>query len=643
MAEIHDDEAKDQSAASSIHQRFRSRDTGYGHLRFDDINIDNPLRGIDLKPAVEHFAKTNNLEDLTDVLLRGAYVAEDPDNYTKVEGLTPKDLAALKREYEEKNPFRILAKLPKQLRTIIITCSMAAMTQGWDQVCISAANQYWPPDLGLNLDRQRDVWLFGFINACTFLFASLIGAWFSDPLNEYLSGRRPAIFVAGLFSFFPAIGSGACRNWQQLLICRILLGIGLGCKAAVVPVYAAETAPTNIRGGVLINWNLCVATGGVIGSSFNLALFDILRSNEVTWRLQLSVAALPAIPMLFLIYVCPESPRFLIKRGKWRAAYESLIALTETEVQAARELYVIHIQTELTRIKWYGGDDKQEYVNKLFSPELDSTATSNNFKAPKFLLNQHVGTYLKRLANLFTIPRIRRATTASAVVMISQQLCGINIMSFYSGTILPAPDRHDPESVRNSNRNALWIGWGVYFIAAVMAIPAFMTIDKWGRRTLCLLTTPGLGLCMFAAGFCFTLEAGSTPYLATLFFFIFLFSALYPPGLGVVPYTYSAEVFPTVNREAGMSLAVFVNLFGGGILSLFVPFLQHSLGSLGLFELFAGLNLLAFILMFFFLYETKQERLERLDAIFDVKCTDHFRYQTRHVLPWFFRKVFRRA
>jgi MFS family permease len=62
---------------------------------------------------------------------------------------------------------------------------------------------------------------------------TLRGAWFSDPLNEYLSGRRPAIFVAGIFSFFPAIGAGASRTWVQLLVCRILLGVGLGCKAAV--------------------------------------------------------------------------------------------------------------------------------------------------------------------------------------------------------------------------------------------------------------------------------------------------------------------------------------------------------------------------------------------------------------------------
>jgi hypothetical protein len=79
-------------------------------------------------------------------------------------------------------------------------------------------------------------------------------------------------------------------------------------------------------------------------------------------------------------------------------------------------------------------------------------------------MNEQFSTYVKRLHNLFSVPRIRRATTAAAVVMISQQLCGINIISFYSGTILQHPDSEDAVVVRTSNKNALWLGWGVWLI-----------------------------------------------------------------------------------------------------------------------------------------------------------------------------------
>ncbi|KAJ4359920.1 uncharacterized protein N0V89_000479 [Didymosphaeria variabile] len=320
----------------------------------------------------------------------------------------------------------------------------------------------------------------------------------------------------------------------------------MGCKAAVVPIYAAETAPTNIR----VN-------------------------------------------------------------------------------QAARELFIIHVQNELTKIRWYGGERADELINELFPSSADaelSSTTQNLSKAPlsrKSMVNEHVSTYFKRLANLFKVPRIRRATTAAAVVMISQQLCGINVIGFYSGTILPAPDSSNPESVKNSNRNGLWLGWGSWMIGMLMAVPAFMTIDRWGRRTLCLFSTPVLGLCLFAGGFCFWLKPETPAYLGSLFSLIFLFTAFYPP-------------------EAGMSLAVFINLFGAGILSLFIPFLQDSLGPLGLFELFAGLNVIAYILIFVFVYETKQERLEKLDSIFDIPVAVHLKYQFTAVIPWCIKNMLKK-
>jgi hypothetical protein len=97
--------------------------------RSDFIDLDNPLRGVDLETAVERFIFLTKLTDLKDTILRGAYLAEDPDNFPNVDGITATDKEALKRESEETGPFKILARVPKQLRTIIITCSVAAITQ----------------------------------------------------------------------------------------------------------------------------------------------------------------------------------------------------------------------------------------------------------------------------------------------------------------------------------------------------------------------------------------------------------------------------------------------------------------------------------------------------------------------------------
>jgi hypothetical protein len=126
MATNRDHKAKDATEASDIQTPTPSR---MGRRRSEFIDIDNPLRGVDLDAAVKRFASNTGLEDLTQVLLRGAYLAEDSDNYPNVEGLTATDRAALKREDEETRSFRILARVPKQLRTIIIMCCVAAVAQ----------------------------------------------------------------------------------------------------------------------------------------------------------------------------------------------------------------------------------------------------------------------------------------------------------------------------------------------------------------------------------------------------------------------------------------------------------------------------------------------------------------------------------
>jgi MFS family permease len=86
------------------------------------------------------------------------------------------------------------------------------------------------------------------------------GCWLSDPLNYYF-GRRGTIFFAGIFCLLSVIGSGFTRTWQQLFICRLLLGIGMGSKASTVPIYAAENCPANIRGGLVMSWQMWTAFG----------------------------------------------------------------------------------------------------------------------------------------------------------------------------------------------------------------------------------------------------------------------------------------------------------------------------------------------------------------------------------------------
>ena len=83
------------------------------------------------------------------------------------------------------------------------------------------------------------------------------GCWLSDPLNNYF-GRRGTIFFSAVFCLFSVIGSGLSQNWQQLFVTRLLLGLGMGAKASVVPIYAAENCPAAIRGGLVMSWQMYV-------------------------------------------------------------------------------------------------------------------------------------------------------------------------------------------------------------------------------------------------------------------------------------------------------------------------------------------------------------------------------------------------
>ena len=86
------------------------------------------------------------------------------------------------------------------------------------------------------------------------------GCWLADPLNYYI-GRRGTIFLAAIFCFLPVLGSAFVQTWEQLLICRCLLGLGMGAKATTVPIFAAENSPATIRGALVMTWQLWVAFG----------------------------------------------------------------------------------------------------------------------------------------------------------------------------------------------------------------------------------------------------------------------------------------------------------------------------------------------------------------------------------------------
>jgi MFS family permease len=214
--------------------------------------------------------------------------------------------------------------------------------------------------------------------------------WISDPLNALL-GRRGTIFIGAIFSLIAPIGSGFTRTWGQLVAARVMLGIGMGLKEVTVPVFAAENSPAVIRGALVMTWQLWTAFGIFLGFCANLAVKDV---GGIAWRLQVGSAFIPAVPLVLGIWFTPESPRWLLKKHRPAKAYRSLVRLRNTPLQAARDLYLINAQLV------------QEDIL------LEDSGLAKN------------GNFFTRFVELFTIPRVRRATQASGIVMIAQQMCG---------------------------------------------------------------------------------------------------------------------------------------------------------------------------------------------------------------------------
>ncbi|KAJ5851619.1 uncharacterized protein N7529_011004 [Penicillium soppii] len=562
--------------------------------------IKNPLAGIphdQLMANVTAYAAEYDLQDIVPLLKKGALVAQSPGNIDDVAELSNDDRRVLSEEetHRWKHPFALYY-------TIILN-SISAAIQGWDQTGSNGANltfdvQFGIPNSGCSDAAvcKRNQWIVGFVNATPYITICLFVAWLSDPLNHIL-GRRGTIFLAAIFSLVAPLGSGFTQHWGQLVACRVLLGLGMGLKEVTVPVYSAENAPTNIRGGLVMSWQLWTAFGIFLGTCANLI---VANTGDISWRLQLGSAFIPAVPLLLGIWFCPESPRWLMTKRNHKKAYASLLRLRNSPLQAARDLYRIHAQLEM---------EKQLISESGFSK-------SDNM--------------VVRFVELFTVPRLRRAVQASGIVMIAQQMCGINIISFYSSTIF--------QLAGASNIEALLASFGFGLINFIFAWPAVWTIDTFGRRGLLLFTFPQMCWTLLAAGFCFWIPSSSNAHIGMIAFFIYLFDAFYSPGEGPVPFTYSAEVFPLSHREVGMAWAVATNNFWASVLSLTFPYMLRALTPQGAFGFYACLNLVAFVLIFLFMPETMQRSLEELDYVFGVPTRTHAKYQLTQVLPWWIKR-----
>lgn len=542
------------------------------HIKSESDEID-PFEGLTKEQVASNaynFAYEHGLGEDADVFSRGAMLSYDGNT----DHLLPDEVEAITRESTHK-----WGSQPKALIYMAVMGAMCAIVQGMDETVINGAQLYFNKEFGI---ENREV-ITGIVVGAPYLSCFVIGCALTEPLNNWL-GRRKVIFLACAISGIASIWEAFTYSWVQMFVARFVLGLGIGPNSTTVPIYSAECAPANIRGALVMMWQMWTAFGIMLG--FIVDVIFVPRGNmseSVAWRITMGSTVIVPIIVCCQVFLVPESPSWYVKKGRYSEAYASLCRLRSHKIQAARDLYYMSLLIDINR-----------KMNEGRNPLID----------------------------IFRIGRNRRAFYASQILMFMQQFCGVNVIAYFSSGIFSQSGFTVTASILAS------LGFGI--INFLFALPAVFTIDTFGRRSLALFTLPFLSLTLLFTGFSFWIPHREAR-IGCIALGIYLFAIFYSPGMGPVPFTYSAEAFPIHVRDVGMSLAT-ITLWGFNfLLSLTWPSMLKAFKPQGAFGWYAGWNIVGFLLVFFFVPETKELTLEELDHVFSVKSSKFIKYQLKYL------------
>ncbi|KAF6844684.1 hypothetical protein CMUS01_00868 [Colletotrichum musicola] len=564
--------------------------------------LDNPLAGFSpeqLGRMGEDYCQKYGINDEEDLraFRLGAMIAGNTNKYDTMTELTAQERAALDGETTRKwrNPKMLYFVVAEFLTRAV--CSGCAIVQGMDETVVNGAQSFYKKQFGIDGETDRDTWLLGLTNGAPYLCCAILSCWLTEPMNKVF-GRRGTVFVSCLISALTCFWQAFTNTWWHMFIARFFLGFGIGPKSATTPMFAAECAPPRLRGALVMQWQAFTALGIALGYVADLALYYVPDSSGIVglnWRLMMGSAMVPAVIVCACCYMCPESPRWYLTKNRHADAFRSMCQLRTEKIQAARDLF---------------------YANALLEAEQETQGVGKS----------------SRLKEMLTIRRNRNALLASEIVMFMQQFCGVNVIAYYSSEIFLSANFSEVSALSAS------LGFGI--INFLFAIPAFYTIDTFGRRNLLLTTFPLMAICLLFTGMSFFIPTNPAR-VACIATGIYLFGMVYSPGEGPVPFTYSAEAYPLYIRPIGMSLATATTWFFNFILAVTWPSLQQAFTPQGAFSWYAAWNVIGFFLVLFFLPETKEKTLEELDAVFSVPLRKFARYGLAQFFFFWKRYVFR--
>lgn len=394
----------------------------------------------------------------------------------------------------------------------------------------------------------------GFTNAIA-LIGTIIGSIACSPLLDSYGRKKVLLLVAVLF-VTSAVGCAFSASWVGFLFYRFLGGLGIGASSVAGPMYISEIAPPKLRGRLVALFQFNIVLGILLAYFSNYYINSIITADA--WRWMLGVQAIPAIIFLFLLFVIPESPRWLMKRFRTDEARQVLAALGNKNADAI----VADIAESLK-------EERSGHAEKLFSRK-------------------------------FTFP-----VMCAVLLATFNQFSGINAIMYYAPRIFSMTGLARDTALLQ----AVLIG----VTNMVFTIIAMFVIDKFGRKTLLIAGSVGMVIFLGLTARAFYLQDfGGYMVLVYLVGFIASFAF----SQGAVIWVFLSEIFPNSVRAKGQALGSFTHWFWAAVMTWMFPMVAElSYGGTLAFTFFCVAMVLHLIFAVKVLPETKERSLEELGKV----------------------------
>ncbi|KAJ9467544.1 putative polyol transporter 4 [Diplonema papillatum] len=438
---------------------------------------------------------------------------------------------------------------------VVLTAAMTASTLGYDVGVIAGAMDGMQDSF--NLSNFAVEIVVGSLNVVA-AFGALSAGYIADTL-----GRKWAL---GICCALYAVGTAAMALapiFEVLLAGRITVGVGVGLAFVIGPTYISEITPPDVRGKLATVFDVSINAGIMMGYVVSYIIQNTVpdHPSSLRWRLMLGVGAITPLVVSVMLLRLPESPRWLVMKGR----------VEEAEVVLTKVL----------------GTDADEVVGE----SIEQIERSNFDEA-------HGATWLEVLNP--KDPHMKHIVGIAYGVGFWQQITGSEAVLYYSGKFL------DNAGLKSDNLKLL----GNMLVGAAKLLPEFcvmLTVDRFGRKNHMVLSAILMTVALSCLGLSFGLDLPSW----TVVVFLCCFMASFSVGAGPFPFVVASEILPLRYRAKGMSINTFINRGVSGAVSLTALSFSEATGYFVYFMIFAGISLVS-IPFFMKVPETCGKSLEEI-------------------------------